>query len=97
MRVFSFPFDIAANGIGHRRRDGLPRQQFLQSPVEIVHRHLGGFARIARSNPNAPSVVGAGMNPVVFGPALTAVNSRFSDSTKTGVAPVWWAAAMIYF
>jgi pyrroline-5-carboxylate reductase len=33
---------------------------------------LGGFARIARSNPNAPSVIGAGMNPVVFGPALTA-------------------------
>lgn len=33
---------------------------------------LGGFARIARSNPNAPSVIGAGMNPVVFGPALSA-------------------------
>jgi pyrroline-5-carboxylate reductase len=32
---------------------------------------LGGFARIARSNPNAPSVVGAGFNPLVFGPALT--------------------------
>lgn len=35
---------------------------------------LGGFARIARSNPNAPSVVGAGFNPVVFGPALTAAD-----------------------
>jgi len=32
---------------------------------------LGGFARIARSNPNAPSVVGVGMNPIVFGSALT--------------------------
>jgi pyrroline-5-carboxylate reductase len=32
---------------------------------------LGGFARIARANPNAPSVIGAGMNPIVFGPALT--------------------------
>jgi pyrroline-5-carboxylate reductase len=32
---------------------------------------FGGFARIARSNPNAPSVIGAGMNPIVFGPALT--------------------------
>jgi pyrroline-5-carboxylate reductase len=31
---------------------------------------LGGFARIARSNPNAPSVIGAGLNPIVFGPAL---------------------------
>jgi len=33
---------------------------------------LGGFARIARSNPNAPAVIGAGLNPVVFGPALNA-------------------------
>ncbi len=33
---------------------------------------LGGFARIARSNPNAPSVVGAGMNPIVFGAGLPA-------------------------
>ena len=35
---------------------------------------LGGFARIARSNPNAPSAVGAGFNPLVFGPALTAAD-----------------------
>jgi pyrroline-5-carboxylate reductase len=35
---------------------------------------LGGFARIARSNPNAPSLVGAGMNPIAFGPALTAAD-----------------------
>jgi pyrroline-5-carboxylate reductase len=35
---------------------------------------LGGFARIARSNPNAPSVVGAGFNPIVFAPALTAAD-----------------------
>lgn len=33
---------------------------------------LGGFARIARCNPNAPSVIGAGMNPVSFGAALGA-------------------------
>jgi len=32
---------------------------------------LGGFARIARANPNAASVIGAGMNPVVFGSVLT--------------------------
>ena len=33
---------------------------------------LGGFARIARANPNAPSIVGAGYNPVAFGPGLDA-------------------------
>jgi pyrroline-5-carboxylate reductase len=35
---------------------------------------LGGFKRIARCNPNAPSVVGAGFNPIVFGPALNAAD-----------------------
>jgi len=31
---------------------------------------LGGFAKIARIIPNAPSLVGAGFNPVAFGPGL---------------------------
>jgi pyrroline-5-carboxylate reductase len=33
---------------------------------------LGGFGRIARVIPNAPSVLGAGFNPVTFAPALAA-------------------------
>jgi pyrroline-5-carboxylate reductase len=33
---------------------------------------LGGFDRIARIIPNAPSIVGRGFNPVAFGPSLTA-------------------------
>ncbi|MFT3780511.1 MAG: NAD(P)-binding domain-containing protein [Nibricoccus sp.] len=37
---------------------------------------LGGFSRIARSNPNAASVVGAGMNPVSFSSALTATDKE---------------------
>ncbi|MHB9008816.1 MAG: pyrroline-5-carboxylate reductase family protein [Limisphaerales bacterium] len=32
---------------------------------------LGGFARLARVIPNAPSVVNFGFNPVAFAPALT--------------------------
>jgi len=31
---------------------------------------LGGFSRLARAIPNAPSIVGAGFNPVAFGPRL---------------------------
>ncbi|MCF7674858.1 MAG: NAD(P)-binding domain-containing protein [Akkermansiaceae bacterium] len=31
---------------------------------------LGGFARLARFIPNAPSILGAGFNPVAFGSAL---------------------------
>ncbi len=33
---------------------------------------LGGFERLARLIPNAPSIVGAGFNPVAFGPGLGA-------------------------
>lgn len=39
--------------------------------IEKLSTLLGGFSRIARSNPNAPSIVRAGFNPLVFGPALT--------------------------
>ena len=35
---------------------------------------LGGFARLARVIPNAPSVVNFGFNPVAFGAALTAAD-----------------------
>lgn len=35
---------------------------------------LGGFARIARAIPNAPSIVGQGYNPVVLSPALSATD-----------------------
>lgn len=37
---------------------------------------LGGFARLARVLPNAPSVVGAGFNPVAFGPGLPSDERR---------------------
>lgn len=33
---------------------------------------LGGFGRLTRVIPNAPSVVGAGFNPVAFAPGVTA-------------------------
>ena len=46
---------------------------------------LGGFARIARSNPNAPSVIGAGMNPLVFGEALGAADR---DAVRALFAPL---------
>lgn len=37
---------------------------------------LGGFARIARVIPNAPSVMGLGFNPVNFSPALSAADRQ---------------------
>jgi len=35
---------------------------------------LGGFSRLARVIPNAPSLVNFGFNPVAFGPALSAAD-----------------------
>jgi pyrroline-5-carboxylate reductase len=32
---------------------------------------LGGFSRLARQNPNAPSIIGQGYNPIAFAPALS--------------------------
>ncbi len=43
---------------------------------------MGGFARIARVIPNAPTVVGAGFNPVAFAPAL-------SEADKRSVLDLW--------
>jgi pyrroline-5-carboxylate reductase len=42
----------------------------LRLPTLIVG--LGGFARVARMNPNAPSIVNAGFNPVAYGDGLPA-------------------------
>ena len=39
--------------------------------IARLSRLLGGFDRIARLIPNAPSIVGSGFNPVAFGRALT--------------------------
>lgn len=39
--------------------------------IDRLRTMLGGFDRIARANPNAPSIVGAGYNPIAFGPALS--------------------------
>ena len=37
---------------------------------------LGGFTRLARMIPNAPSLIGAGYNPMAFSPGLAAVDRQ---------------------
>lgn len=46
---------------------------------------LGGFARVARVIPNAPSIVNFGYNPVSFGPALS---SEDKDALAELFAPL---------
>jgi pyrroline-5-carboxylate reductase len=44
---------------------------------------LGGFSRLARVIPNAPSVMNLGFNPVAFGPALAAADkTELADLLK---------------
>ncbi len=38
--------------------------------LATLREKLGGFARLARQNPNAPSFVGRGYNPIAFDPGL---------------------------
>lgn len=38
--------------------------------ISKLSQMLGGFSRIARMIPNAPSIVGRGYNPIVFGPEV---------------------------
>jgi pyrroline-5-carboxylate reductase len=37
---------------------------------------LGGFNRLARMIPNAPSIIGAGYNPMTFGPGLSPADKQ---------------------
>ena len=41
-------------------------------PIAALTAILGGFQRVARMNPNAPSIVNKGFNPVIFSPAIPA-------------------------
>lgn len=42
--------------------------------LATLREKLGGFARLARQNPNAPSIVGEGFNPIAFDPGLAAAD-----------------------
>lgn len=42
--------------------------------LATLREKLGGFARVARQNPNAPSIVGKGYNPTAFAPELPAAD-----------------------
>lgn len=46
---------------------------------------LGGHDRLARVIPNAPSIIGAGFNPIAFGPGLDAEGR---DAVATLLAPL---------
>lgn len=64
--------DVVAQIAGALPRDAILVSLVPKFTIAKLTPLLGGFSRIARANPNAPSVVGAGLNPIVFGAALGA-------------------------
>jgi pyrroline-5-carboxylate reductase len=55
---------------GHLRNDAVMVSLAPKVTVARLTEALGGFNRVARAIPNAASFVGAGFNPVSFGPGL---------------------------
>jgi pyrroline-5-carboxylate reductase len=65
-------FGEALAGVGAAlRADAIVVSLAPKVTVSRLAGMLGGFERIARAIPNAPSIVGAGFNPIAFGPALS--------------------------
>lgn len=63
--------DAASRIAGSLRPDSILVSLAPKFTIAKLASLLGGFGRIVRSNPNAPSIVGAGFNPLVFAPGLT--------------------------
>ena len=64
--------DVAGRVKGSLRPDALLVSLAPKFTVAKLTGLLGGFGRLARVIPNAPSLVGAGFNPVAFAPGLAA-------------------------
>jgi pyrroline-5-carboxylate reductase len=57
--------------VGSLKPDAIVISLAPKQTIDRLSGLLGGFDRIARAIPNAPSIVGSGFNPIAFGPALT--------------------------
>lgn len=66
--------EVVAGIKGNLKPDGIVVSLAPKFTVAKLTELLGGFSRLARVIPNAPSVMNLGFNPVAFGPALTAAD-----------------------
>jgi pyrroline-5-carboxylate reductase len=55
---------------GHLRPDAVLCSLAPKVKLAVLTEKLAGFSRLARMNPNAPSTIGKGYNPIVFGDRL---------------------------
>jgi pyrroline-5-carboxylate reductase len=70
---------------GALKRDALVVSLAPKFTIDKLGELLGGFKRIARIIPNAPSIIGQGFNPTAFGTALTADDK---SAIKTLLTPL---------
>jgi pyrroline-5-carboxylate reductase len=72
------------------RRDAIVVSLAPKVTIARLSNLLGGFERLARAIPNAPSIVGCGFNPVAFGPKLGEAERRFvlDVLSPLGASPV---------
>lgn len=54
----------------HLRTDAVLVSLAPKVRLPALQEKLGGFARLARMNPNAPGIIGEGFNPISFAPGL---------------------------
>jgi len=64
--------EVAGGGKEHLKPDALVVSLAPKFTIAKLSQLLGGFKRIARVIPNAPSLIGVGYNPVAFAPDLSA-------------------------
>lgn len=57
---------------GKLREDAILCSLVPKIRLAVLKEKLGGFGRLARMNPNAPSIVGQGYNPITFADGLPA-------------------------
>jgi pyrroline-5-carboxylate reductase len=76
---------VAPEIAGRVRRDAVVVSLAPVVRLARLSELLGGFARLARVLPNAPSIVGAGFNPVAFGDGLPAEARAELESLLDGL------------
>lgn len=69
--------EVVAGLRAHLKPDAIMVSLAPKFTIAKLTELLGGFGRLARVIPNAPSIIGAGFNPHTFAPALNLADKQF--------------------
>ncbi|HEY1405227.1 MAG TPA: NAD(P)-binding domain-containing protein [Spirochaetota bacterium] len=71
--------DVAAETAKYLKKDAFVLSLVPKIKVAKTIELLGGHTRVARMNPNAPSLVNKGFNPISYSPSCTADDRKLID------------------